>query len=137
LTIALGILALVGGQFIFGAAGIWGSEFLAQRMERDSRDELYLSLLGKSQTFHNRQRVGDIMARANNDVRQLNALMNPGVSLILSDSFLGLVVPIIFIGFLRPQLLLSPLAFTIAFVIALRGYTRRLAPVSWEMRQQF
>jgi ATP-binding cassette subfamily B protein len=137
LAAALGIVALVVGQFIFGAAGIWGSEFLAQRMERDTRDELYLSLLGKSQTFHNRQRVGDIMARANNDVRQLNGMMNPGVSLILSDSFLGLVVPIIFIGFLSPRLLLSPLAFTIAFVIALRGYTRRLAPVSWEMRQQF
>jgi ATP-binding cassette subfamily B protein len=137
LAAALGIVVLVIGQFVCGAAGIWGSEFLAQRMERDSRDELYLSLLGKSQTFHNRQRVGDIMARANNDVRQLNAMMNPGVSLILSDSFLGLVVPIIFIGFLRPQLLLSPLAFTVAFVIALRGYTRRLAPVSWEMRQQF
>jgi ATP-binding cassette, subfamily B, bacterial len=41
-----------------------------------------ISLLGKSQTFHNRQRVGDIMARATNDVRQLNPMMNPGVSLI-------------------------------------------------------
>ncbi len=137
LALALGILALGAGQFAFGGAGVWGSEFLAQRMERDARDELYVSLLGKSQTFHNRQRVGDIMARANNDVRQLNAMMNPGVSLILSDSTLGLVVPIVFIAALDPQLLLAPLAFTVAFVIALRRYTRRLAPVSWQMRQQF
>jgi ATP-binding cassette subfamily B protein len=137
LVLALGIMALAVGQFLAGGAGIWGSEFLAQRMERDTRDELYVSLLGKSQTFHNRQRVGDVMARANNDVRQLNVMMNPGVSLILSDSFLGLVTPVVFIAALRPQLLLAPLAFTVAFVLALRGYTRRLAPVSWEMRQQF
>ncbi|MBF6592170.1 MAG: ABC transporter ATP-binding protein, partial [Ktedonobacterales bacterium] len=137
LVIALGIVVATVGQFLCDSAGIWGSEFLAQRMERDTRDELYLSLLSKSQTFHNRQRVGDIMARANNDVRQLNAMMNPGVSLILSDSILGLVVPVIYIAFLYPQLLLSPLLFTVAFVLALRRYTRRLAPVSWQMRQRF
>ena len=48
------------------------SEFVAQRLERDAREELYISLLGKSQTFHSRQRIGDLMARATNDVRQLN-----------------------------------------------------------------
>ena len=30
----------------------------AQRLSRDAREELYISLLGKSQTFHDRQRVG-------------------------------------------------------------------------------
>src|SRR5262249_35804870 len=43
-------------------------ETIAQRMTRDSREELYISLLGKSQTFHDRQRVGDIMARATDDM---------------------------------------------------------------------
>lgn len=33
---------------------------LGQRLERDARDELYRGLLGKSQTFHNRQRIGDL-----------------------------------------------------------------------------
>jgi ATP-binding cassette subfamily B protein len=136
LLIALGILGLVLGTFILGPAGVFGSEVLAQRLERDARDELYLSLLGKSQTFHNRQRVGDMMARAANDVRQLNPMINPGVSLIL-DSFSALVIPIIFIGFLNVQLLLAPLVFTAAFLVALRGYTRRLNPVSGAMRQQF
>ena len=70
--VALGILACVLAGGVFDAAARFSSEILAQRLERDARDELYLSLLGKSQTFHNRQRVGDIMARATNDVRQLN-----------------------------------------------------------------
>jgi len=134
--VALAILAcvLVGG--VFDMTARFSSEILAQRLERDSRDELYLSLLGKSQTFHNRQQVGDIMARATNDVRQLNPMINPGIDLIF-DSLLNLVVPMVFIAFLSPQLLLAPLLFTVGFFFAIRDYTRRLNPVSNAMRQQF
>src|SRR5579859_2911203 len=70
-TIALEIVGVVALNTITGPAGIFSSEVIAQRMERDAREELYLSLLSKSQTYHNQQRVGDIMARATNDVRQL------------------------------------------------------------------
>jgi len=95
-----------------------------------------LSLLGKSQTFHNRQRVGDLMARAANDVRQLNLMTNPGIFLIL-DSFSGLFIPIIIMGFIRLDLLLTPLLFTLVFLGALRRYTRQLNPVAARMREQF
>lgn len=134
--VALAILVCVLAGGVFDAAARFCSEILAQRLERDSRDELYLSLLGKSQTFHNRQQVGDIMARATNDVRQLNPMINPGLDLIL-DSSLQLIVPMIFIAFLSPQLLLAPVLFTIGFSFAIRDYTRRLNPVSGAMRMQF
>ena len=136
LRIALEILGVTLALFVVGPAGAFASEVLAQRIERDSRDELYLSLLGKSQTFHNQQRVGDVMARAANDVRQLNPMVNPGISLIL-DSFLSLIIPIIFIGFINPALLIAPLAFTGTFLLALRRYVRRLNPVNAAMRQRF
>ncbi|HEX6305386.1 MAG TPA: ABC transporter transmembrane domain-containing protein, partial [Anaerolineales bacterium] len=71
-TIALSILGIVLVRGLLDLTNSWSVETLGQRMERDAREELYISLLGKSQTFHNRQRVGDIMARATNDVRQLN-----------------------------------------------------------------
>jgi ATP-binding cassette, subfamily B, bacterial len=131
---------LLGITVVRGLLDLGGSltiETLAQRLERDARDELYLGLLGKSQTFHNRQRVGDIMARANNDVRQLNAMMNPGVALIFTDTLLGLIVPIVFIGFLDARLLVSPLAFVVVFVLAVRLYMRQLDPVSSALRRQF
>ncbi len=135
-TIALEALGVVVGLFVIGGAGAFSSEFLAQRMERDSRDELYLSLLGKSQTFHNQQRVGDIMARAANDVRQLNGMVNPGLSLSL-ESLTGLITPIIFIGLIRVDLLIVPLAFTAVFLLAVRRYSRKLQPISASMREQF
>ncbi|MBC8076725.1 MAG: ABC transporter ATP-binding protein, partial [Chloroflexales bacterium] len=111
-------------------------EFLAQSFERDARDELYLSLLGKSQTFHNRQQVGDIMARATNDVRQLNFMINPGLSLIFT-SILNLVVPLVIIATIRLELLLMPLIFTALFAVALRRYNDQLNPVVGGLRMQF
>lgn len=136
----LGIAAVIlGFVLVRGVVDIVNSfsvETLGQRLERDARDELYGSLLGKSQTFHNRQRVGDIMARAGNDVRQLNPMMNPGVALI-TESVIGTVVPLVFIGLLGPQLLVSPMLFVVTFIFALRHYMKQLNPVSSAMRGRF
>jgi ATP-binding cassette, subfamily B, bacterial len=134
--VALGLLVIVLLRGAFDLGGSLASEVVAKRLERDTRDELFVSLLGKSQTFHNRQRIGDLMARAANDVRQLNNMVNPGLSLIL-DSFTGLVVPIVMIGILNWRLLPPPLFFTVAFYFALRYYMRQLNPVSTQMRQRF
>src|SRR6266498_4079713 len=61
--------------------GSMASEQVASKIAADAREELYVSLLGKSQAFHDRQRVGDIMARATDDVGQLSSMIVPGVSL--------------------------------------------------------
>jgi len=136
LLIALAILAAVIGRGVVNTAGHFANEFLGMRMQRDARDELYVNLLGKSQTFHNRQRVGDIMARASNDANQLSDMVVPGFD-ILFDSFSSLAITLVFIAGINPQLLLSPVLFTIAFLIALRDYMRRLRPVADNMRAQF
>jgi ATP-binding cassette subfamily B protein len=133
------VIAILGLAFGEGLAGIlrnFSGEFLAQRIERDSREELYLNLLGKSQTFHGRQRVGDIMARATNDVRTLNLMFSPGLMLII-DSVLALIVPVIMIGFIHTSLLLVPLIFTGLLTITVIDYNRRLKPVSIAQREQF
>ncbi len=76
------------------------------------------------------------MARAADDVRQLNPMINPGVGLI-TESLLGIVVPLLFIAFLRLELLLAPGLFVVAFGFALRRYMRQLNPVSGAMHYQF
>jgi len=132
----LGILAFAVGQGITGILGNFSMEFLAQRIERNSREELYLSLLGKSLTFHGRQRIGDIMARATNDVKALNLMFSPGLNLII-DSVLALVIPVIIIGMIHPWLLLVPLVFTVLLIVTVMDYNRRLKPVSIAQREQF
>ncbi len=95
-----------------------------------------ISLLGKSQTFHNRQQVGDVMARATNDVSQISSMIQPGVSLILS-SMLSIVAPIVLIGLVRVELLLTPLLWLVTFAWAVRDYMRQLNPVASASRTQF
>jgi ATP-binding cassette subfamily B protein len=136
LAIALGVAAAAIGQGVAGLLRNFSIEFLAQRIERDARDELYVSLLGKSQTFHSKQRIGDIMARATNDVRQLNLMFSPGLMLIV-DSAMAIVVPIGLIAQLNWRLLLAPLIFVILWALTVADYNRRLRPVSLVQREQF
>jgi ATP-binding cassette subfamily B protein len=129
----LGVLMISSFAFWIGGLMI---ETLAQRLEADSRQELYISLLGKSQTFHNRQRVGDIMARATDDVRQLNAMLSPGLRFIY-ETVMGIAVPLLYIALIRFDLLLVPALFIVTYVITVRQYTQKLNPVMTRQREQF
>ncbi|MBN1179280.1 MAG: ABC transporter ATP-binding protein [Anaerolineae bacterium] len=134
--LALSVLGTALGQGSTGMARNASVEFLAQRIERDAREELYVSLLGKSQTFHGRQRIGDIMARATNDVRMLNFMFSPGVMLI-TDSLMAIVVPVLLIARLKAALLLVPSIFLVMLTVTVIDYNRRLSPVSAAQREQF
>ncbi|MBI5959243.1 MAG: ABC transporter ATP-binding protein [Chloroflexi bacterium] len=136
LKLSLGVLAVQSLSSLAFLCGSWLIETLAQHLEADSREELYVSLLGKSQTFHDRQRVGDIMARATDDVRQLNFMLSPGMRFIY-ETFLGVLVPLFYIAFIRVDLLLVPVLFVVAYIIAVRRYTRRLNPVVVKQRENF
>jgi len=136
LMLALSVMGVAFGQGLTGLMRNFSVEFLAQRIERDARDELYVSLLGKSQTFHGRQRIGDIMARATNDVRMLNLMFSPGLMLIV-DSTMALVVPVFIISQLEFKLLLVPAIFTVVLAVTVYDYNRRLKPVSTAQRDQF
>lgn len=112
-------------------------EILAHRMERDCRREFYSNLLGKSQSFHEQIQIGELMALATNDVRMLNFLISPAISLIF-ESFTALVIPMIYVFLFYPsQLLIAPFVFAILFLISLRSYVKKIAPISWKLRGFF
>jgi ATP-binding cassette subfamily B protein len=134
LALILGGSQIVRGVLQFGRN--FGAELMAQKIERDIRDELYISLLGKSMTFHNLQPVGDTMARATNDVREVNFMFSPGINLVVG-SFMFLVMPFIFAPRYDISLLLTPSLFTIAYFIALANYLKTLSPVTDEVRATF
>jgi ATP-binding cassette subfamily B protein len=136
LQIGLGVLFVLVLDGITGLIGSLSNETVAQRLERDAREELYISLLSKSQTFHDRQRVGDIMARATDDMRQVNVMMNPGI-IFIYETVLGTAIPILYIGSIRLELMLVPLLFIVTYIVAVRNYSRRLNPVVNTQREQF
>jgi ATP-binding cassette subfamily B protein len=129
----LGVLMISGLADLAHALTI---ETLAQRLEHGVREEMYGSLLGKSQTFHDRQRVGNIMALATDDTQQLNVMVNPGLYFIFT-TILGIGIPLFHISRLRLELLLVPGLFVIIYVFILRRYMKQLEPVTFKQRRQF
>lgn len=132
-------LGLLGVRALFAVVDMINTvirEFLASRMERDAREELYISLLGKSQTYHNRQRVGDLMAAATGDVSQLNLMVSPGLSLIV-EAATQLVTPLIAIAALDWRLLPVPSLFVVSLLWGLMRYNRQLGPVAGALRGQY
>lgn len=137
----LGQLALLmaGSQVVRGVLQLsrnYGFEFTAQRIEREIRYELYTSLLGKSMTFHNLQPVGDTMARATNDVREVNYMFSPGWNVVIG-SLNFLIMPLLLSSRYHPDLLLIPVIFTILYTLALWHYLATLSPITTQVRRAF
>jgi len=134
LAITIGVSQIIRGVLQLGRN--FGAELMAQKMERDIRDELYLSLLGKSMTFHSLQPVGDTMARATNDVREVNYMFSPGVNLVVG-SFMFILMPLFFAPRYHISLIATPIIFIIIYFIALARYLKQLSPITDDVRSSF
>ncbi len=134
LAIILAISQLARGVLQFTRN--FGFEFVAQRIEREVRSELYTSLLGKSMTFHNLQPVGDTMARSTNDVRQVNYFFSPGLNMVIG-SFNFLIMPLVLAPRYHWSLMLAPAVFMVLYFLTLRGYLAELGPITDEVRTAF
>ncbi|RME80537.1 MAG: ABC transporter ATP-binding protein [Caldilineae bacterium] len=132
-------LLIVGTQILrsmLQLARNFGAELIGQRLERDIRDELYASLLGKSMTFHSLQPMGDTMARATNDVREINLMFNPGINLVVG-SFNFLIMPLLVAPRYHPTLILVPLCYIFLYLLALAQYLHELQPITAGVRKTF
>jgi ATP-binding cassette, subfamily B, bacterial len=114
----------------------FSAELIGQRLERDIRDELYSSLLGKDMTFHNMQPIGDTMARATNDVREINLMFNPGLNLVVGSAIF-MVTPIFAAYRYHPSLIILPILFILGYFLALWQYLHDVRPLTSKVRQSF
>ena len=132
-------LAIIGAQLLRAVVQLirnFSAETFGQRLERDIRDELYGSLLGKSMTFHDFYPVGEIMARVTNDVREVNLMMNPGVNLLVGSGMF-LVMPVLAAPLIHPQLILVPLTFVILHITVQYFFIQQVHPVAQKVRASF
>lgn len=138
-TIGMAALGIIASQTIRAVLQLgrnFASSVIGERLERDTRQELYISLLGKSTTFHDLQPVGDTMARATNDVRELNLMMYPGINLVVGSANF-LIMPILFAPRYHWQLILAPLFFMVTYILALAQYMNILSRISDRVRLSF
>ena len=134
LSLIVGGSQIVRGVFLFMRN--YSFEFTAQRLERNVREEFYTNLLGKSMTFHSLQSIGDLMARATNDIREVNFVFSPALNMIIG-SINFLFVPLIIGWNLNHALVLVPGLFIITYVICIQYYFRVMTPISKEVRGSF
>lgn len=128
------VTQVIRGLLQFGRN--FSAELIGQRMERDIRHEFYTSLLGKSMTYHNLQPIGDVMARATNDVREINFMFSPGFNLVVGSANF-IFMPILFSFRYHPALVLSPLIFLVLYILALWQYLYELRPITDAVRKAF
>lgn len=132
-------LLIVSTQFVRGILQLgrnFSAELIGQRMERDIRHEFYTSLLGKSMTYHSLLPVGDVMARATNDVREINFMFSPGINLVVGSANF-IFMPIIFASQYHPSLIAAPLIFLVLYILALWQYLYELKPITTAVRKTF
>ncbi len=133
-ALTIGLTQVIRGVLMFSRN--FGFEIIAQNIERYVRQELFVNLLGKSMTFHNLQSVGDLMARATNDVREVNYMFSPGFNLVIG-SLNFLFLPLVIGPTYHVALITAPAAFIILYIIALWHYLTILNPITREVRQTF
>ncbi len=114
----------------------FSSETLGQRLERDIRDELYASLIGKSMAFHDAHPTGDLMARATNDVREINFMFNPGLNLVIGSANF-VIMPLFVAPGIHPQLVLAPIIYLLFYFGVVFSYLRELRPAAEAVRREF
>lgn len=134
ISLLIAISQIIRGLLQFGRN--FSAELVGQRVERDIREELYVSLLGKSMTFHSLQPVGDTMARATNDVREVNFMFNPGLNLVIGSANF-LLMPVLVAPTYHQSLILTPLVFVILYIILIWQYLKELDPLTTEVRKSF
>ncbi len=134
MAIAIVITQLIRGVVQFMRNG--SAAAFAQRIERDVRDELYSSLLGKSMSYHDSIPVGETMARVTNDVRELNLMMYPGVNLLVGSGMF-LIAPLIASPLIHPSLLLVPALFLATHLVVQVRFILSAHPVAQRVRKSF
>jgi ATP-binding cassette subfamily B protein len=136
LWLCVGIFAISLARSVVQFGRNVSAQIYGQLIERDVRDELYASLLGKSMTFHDMQPVGEIMARVTNDVIELNTMMNTGVNILIGSSMF-MIMPLIAAPSIHPALTLVPALFIITQVFIQVRFVRQLHPIAQEVRASF
>ncbi|GAA4413197.1 ABC transporter ATP-binding protein [Fodinibacter luteus] len=126
------LAALVAFTLLNAAAAYWGSRFLGgvgERVTAAIRAEVFTHLQRLSLSFHDRQRLGDLLTRTTTDVDYVQGLLVSVLSVLVPNALvLGFITTICFVvdpAFAFIALAVAPLLFaTVVF------YRRRIKAAS-------
>ncbi|NHK31727.1 MAG: ABC transporter ATP-binding protein [Asgard group archaeon] len=111
------------------------SQVIAHKVTRNVTEEFYDDMLEKSQEFHDRVKIGDIMARATYDTRQMNIFISPGLK-FLFEGFFAVVFSVSLMIWIKPKLTLLLAGALPFYILTIWHYNRRLRPISRAQMEQ-
>jgi ABC-type multidrug transport system fused ATPase/permease subunit len=114
----------------------YGTAYYSQKGSYELRKDLYNHLLDQSFSFYDKQRTGQLMAKATGDIDQVQRFYDLGLRQIVSTILLGIGV---IVTLLSMNLILCLLTLvTLPFIIyTMLMFGQKSFPVTQSMRQQY
>ena len=131
-------LFIAGAGIIRAAADFiqsYVNEVLAHKITKNVTEEFYKGMLEKSQEFHDRVRIGDVMARDKYDTRQMNIFISPGIKFLFEGTF-TLIFSVSLMIWISPKLTLLLVMALPFFIVTIRDYNKKLRPISKAQMEQ-
>lgn len=128
------VLAVVQSSNFF--IGSYFNEVLAHRVTTDITAELFQRLQNRSLSYLDQYDVGQIMARATNDTRQLNIGLSPAYRFVVMAGVQLLVVGAMLVHF-EPRILIVVGALLPAYLFFLYKYIRKIYPLQDQLLKDF
>ena len=91
-TLVLMMVAIAAGVALFRFGWRYFLHGASRRIERDLREDLFTHLLSLSGSFYRRNKTGDIMARATNDMRAIRMATGMALVAFIDGFFLSVAI---------------------------------------------
>ncbi|MHA1440420.1 MAG: ABC transporter ATP-binding protein [Candidatus Heimdallarchaeota archaeon] len=112
------------------------NEDVANRTERDIRQEFYESVQSKSMAFHDTAKVGELMSQATFDVRIINATISPGLRM-LTQAIVSAIATFVILFTYDWRIACSIFILVPLYIWALRDYAKKIQPLTEKVQKQF
>ena len=116
--------------------GRYTTAWISQKASYNVRSDLYNSLLEQSFSFYDKQRTGQLMARATGDIGLIERFFDFGIRMIVSTM---LLLPAVLYVLFKTNVQLSVLTlFTLPFIfITVWNFSRKVSPMWQTIREQY
>ncbi len=114
----------------------YGTAYYSQKGSYEMRRELYNHLLDQSFSFYDKQKTGQLMAKATGDIDQIQRFYDFGLRQLVSTTLLGVLVIWTLVSM---NLILSLLTMSIIpfIIFTMLEFGKKSFPVTLRMRQQY
>ncbi len=135
LVFSLSLVAISAITGLFNYLQRYASTIISQKGSFDLRQDMYNSLLEQSFSFYDKQRTGQLMARATGDINMLGRFFNFGLRMLLSSGLLTIMVIYSLVS-INPELTLVSVVVLPFILFAARKYSQKIGPLWRAVREQ-